>query len=274
MTGGSRALTDLGLTQYEARAYAALVRRESFTAAELAAESGIPRQRIYDVLAGLVARGFARDHHGTTTSFSATDPDTVVDALLSARRRELITVEDQAKRTARELRESWTLGRDETAPLDYVDVVRDLTVLGLRLEQMMAEAGRRILMFTKSPFVSDSEAGLKAARRVIEAGGEVRCLYESSILDDPEAVEVIVEFGQVGEQARVVERLPMRFLLTDDTRALFSLADPVAGGLTSTNIAVEHPAMVATLTYAFEKVWQDAVPWDRALRRARRGSTS
>ena len=267
-----QSLTDLGLTQYEARAYAALVRRDSFTAAELATESGIPRQRVYDVLATLVARGFARDHQGPVTRFSATDPATVVDALLMMRRRDLVTLEDRARAAARDLRDDWTLGRDETAPLDYVEVVRDLTLLGVRLEQMMTQARHQMLMFTKAPFLSDTGIGLEAITRIVQGGGEVRCVYESAALLDEQVVETIPEFLRAGEQARVVDRLPMRFLLTDGTRALFSLADPIAGSLTSTNILIEHPAMVATLTHAFERVWADAEPWDSAIRTGRQAT--
>ncbi|MBA3298327.1 MAG: TrmB family transcriptional regulator, partial [Acidobacteria bacterium] len=52
-------LTRLGLTAYEARAYVALIRRDSSTAAELARLANLPRQRVYDVLATLVDKGLA-----------------------------------------------------------------------------------------------------------------------------------------------------------------------------------------------------------------------
>jgi HTH-type transcriptional regulator, sugar sensing transcriptional regulator len=52
-------LSDLGLTNYEAKVYLALTRRGSSTAAETARVAGIPRQRIYDVLSSLVTRGLA-----------------------------------------------------------------------------------------------------------------------------------------------------------------------------------------------------------------------
>ncbi|MEV8563725.1 helix-turn-helix domain-containing protein [Streptomyces sp. NPDC051917] len=42
-------LTALGLARYEALVYLALVRRESYTAAEVAREADVPRQRVYDV---------------------------------------------------------------------------------------------------------------------------------------------------------------------------------------------------------------------------------
>src|SRR5262249_24498449 len=59
VTTGSEQLTQLGLTTYEAKAYLALLRRDSFAAADAARVAGVPRQRIYDVLATLVEKGLA-----------------------------------------------------------------------------------------------------------------------------------------------------------------------------------------------------------------------
>ncbi|MFB6219023.1 MAG: helix-turn-helix domain-containing protein, partial [Halobacteriaceae archaeon] len=43
-------LGDLGLSEYESRAYRALLRTGPATAEELSEESGVPMGRVYDVL--------------------------------------------------------------------------------------------------------------------------------------------------------------------------------------------------------------------------------
>jgi hypothetical protein len=57
-------LVGLGLTQYEAKAYVALVRRDSSTAAQVSRLAGVPRQRIYDVLSSLAEKGLAASRPG------------------------------------------------------------------------------------------------------------------------------------------------------------------------------------------------------------------
>ena len=64
-------LTRLGLTTYEAKAYLALVRRDSSTAAQVARLAGVPRQRIYDVLATLVEKGLASTRPGQVVKYAA-----------------------------------------------------------------------------------------------------------------------------------------------------------------------------------------------------------
>ena len=56
---------------YEAKAYLALLRRDSFTAAQVARLGGLPRQRIYDVLASLVEKGLAVGRPGRVVKYAA-----------------------------------------------------------------------------------------------------------------------------------------------------------------------------------------------------------
>src|SRR5207244_13349193 len=103
MDGLADSLTQLGLTGYEARAYLALTRRGGATGAELARLAGLPRQRIYDVLEGLAARGFATIRAGRPLRYSAVAPAEAIERLLEERRRELAEVETLASVPAERL---------------------------------------------------------------------------------------------------------------------------------------------------------------------------
>src|SRR6476469_6749286 len=86
-------LTRLGLTTYEAKAYLALVRRDSSTAAQVARLAGVPRQRIYDVLATLVGKGLASTRPGQVVKYAATAPERALDRLVSDHRERLADLE-------------------------------------------------------------------------------------------------------------------------------------------------------------------------------------
>lgn len=267
-------LVELGLTRYEAKAYLALIQRESYAASELATEAGIPRQRIYDVLNTLMSRGLARDWPGPVTRYAATDPQAAVDRLVGVQRQALAGLESQSEQLAANLRETWVSGRAETAPLDYVEVLRDPGLLGARFLDLQAEAESQLLTFTKAPYAMPSnQVGLEATRRIIAAGGECRCIYEPAIFDSPDVLAETWEFIRAGEGARVAEQVPMKLCLADGRRALFSLTDPIAGGLTSTNILVEHVALAETLRTAFESVWALSEPFELALERHSRSAS-
>ncbi|HTP54578.1 MAG TPA: helix-turn-helix domain-containing protein [Thermoplasmata archaeon] len=74
-------LGKVGLTQYEARAYIALVARGVGDAATLAAAAGIPRTSAYKVLEALAAKGYASPTGGKPILFRPTAPLEVAETL-------------------------------------------------------------------------------------------------------------------------------------------------------------------------------------------------
>jgi sugar-specific transcriptional regulator TrmB len=118
------ALVGLGLTSYEAQAYVALTRRARATGAEAARLAGVPRQRIYDVLEGLVARGLASVEPGRPARYAAVPPEEAVGSLLAEHRSRLDRLERETADTIARLNAAFVAGRDENDPLAYIEVLR------------------------------------------------------------------------------------------------------------------------------------------------------
>ncbi|MCL1697020.1 TrmB family transcriptional regulator [Lysinibacillus sp. BPa_S21] len=65
-------LKELGFTEYEAKAYTALVQNKHVSAYQVSKNSGIPRARIYDILNGLVEKGLVlKEETADQTTYSA-----------------------------------------------------------------------------------------------------------------------------------------------------------------------------------------------------------
>src|SRR5436853_7739155 len=103
-------LTKLGLTMYEAKAYLALIRRGSSTAAEVARLAGVPRQRIYDVLATLVEKGLALTKPGRVVKYSAAAPELAIERILTDHRQRLAGLEREAAKMVGEPTPACTAG--------------------------------------------------------------------------------------------------------------------------------------------------------------------
>ena len=90
-------LTQLGFSEYEARAYTALLKENPLTAYEIAKSSGIPTSKIYEVIKKLENRQTVQSIHGERSKmFIPVSPDeliqnykSVMEARLSAVRSEL-----------------------------------------------------------------------------------------------------------------------------------------------------------------------------------------
>src|SRR5919197_1876831 len=106
-------LTRLGLTTYEAKAYLALVRRDSSTASEVARVASLPRQRIYDVVESLLEKGLAAAHPGRVATYDAVPPNRALERLLAQQRQQLEAHARQAAALTEQLRSLYDAGREQ-----------------------------------------------------------------------------------------------------------------------------------------------------------------
>ena len=248
-------LLNLGLTGYEAAGYLALTRRGWATAAEVARLSGLPRQRVYDVLDGLVARGLATLEPGRPARYTAAAPETAVGVLLAAHRASLERLERDAADAIARLTPAYREGRAENDPLDYIELLREPAAIAARFSELEAAAERQILVFTKPPYAIEPGENV-AGLQLLERGIEARSVYERSLYDDPAQVDAVRRFVDAGEQARVVDELPLKLVVIDGRVALFTMEDPVAGSTDLTIMIVEHSGFAGLLKLAFEHAWE------------------
>ena len=261
-----RTLSDLGLTNYEARVYLALTRRGSSTAAETARVAGIPRQRIYDVLSSLVTRGLASSRPGQVTKYVATPPTDAVERLVSDHRNRLEQLERESRAVAESLTPAFDAGQEHTDPLDYIEVLRDRRAINQRFGELQAGIEHEILVFTKPPYATPPEENVEGLE--VTQSHDVYAVYELSIFDDPENVAGVRQFVQAGERARFVEELPLKLVIIDERVVLFGMEDPVAAGAELTMLVVEHPALAQVLKVAFMQVWETGMDFDEAAAHA------
>jgi sugar-specific transcriptional regulator TrmB len=249
----SAELSRLGLTTYEAKAYVALVGRDSFTAAQVARQADLPRQRIYDVLESLVSKGMAAARPGRVIKYAATEPSLAIERLVAARREELSELEGAASRTIASLSTMYAAGQRHTDPLEYIEILRDPGAINARFDELQSAATREILVFTKAPYAKPPQEnleGLSVARRL-----EARSIYERSVFDDAAVVEGVRGFIKAGEEARVVDALPLKLVIIDAAIVMFGMEDPVASGSDLTIMVVDHPSLAAVLRMAFNAYW-------------------
>ena len=255
-------LTRLGLTSYEAKAYLALLRRDSSTAAQAARLANVPRQRIYDVLASLVDKGLASTRPGQVAKYAAVAPELALERLVSDQREQLADLERQTATLIDELSPAYHAGQKEDNPLEYIEVLRDRRAINERFEELQAGIKREILVFTKPPYATPPQENVEGLE--VTKAHEARSVYELSVFDDPETTEGVRRFVEAGEKARFVPDLPLKLVIIDESIVMFGMEDPVAGSSELTIMVVEHPSLAGILKIAFNTVWEQGLTFDQA----------
>jgi sugar-specific transcriptional regulator TrmB len=145
-------LRKLGLTEYEAKAYATLVGMGEATAREVHDLSGVPRTRIYDILRDLSGKGFVEHVQGSPSYYRAVEPDHVIERL----RDDLVASID---RSTSELL-SLNLEAHGSSP---VWCVRSEWGIKNRIRVFLSKVERELIVFCRSPAIlSDHRKELKA----------------------------------------------------------------------------------------------------------------
>lgn len=259
-------LTALGLNRYEAAVYVSLLGRNHFTATEIATYAGVPRQRVYDVLDNLAAKGLCVERPGKRKrTYSAVDPSVALPTLLVAYRKQQ-ELENQHRMEMLNallptLSHMFSEGQGEVAPLDYIEVLTDRHQVADRVMTLSRQAKQEILMLFKQPLVASIEENIAEAQAV---AGHItrRGIFEERIADDPQLFGLVSQFHALGEDIHFVAEVPLKVNLYDERVAVILLRDPVSGQPNLTCLVIDHTSMAKALKVTFESLWAEGIDYE------------
>jgi HTH-type transcriptional regulator, sugar sensing transcriptional regulator len=258
-----RSLTELGLSQNEARLYLALLRLSDGTAAQLARESGVPRPKVYEALGAMESRGFCTTVGDRVTRFRPVAPEVALRDWTRHRDHE------RAALAEREQALSETLIRllpkpvapGAIQPPDYLEAVSGRTRTTETLEDIIGRAERTVWMLMQPPWLQQRGRWNVAEAAAVRRGAQVRVVYSREAVRDRDRIDGLL---RAGGECRVLPEIPMKLLVRDGVEALVSLRDARSGEQTITSVAMRHPDLAKPLGLLFRQQWKKAEPIEEA----------
>ncbi len=239
------ALRALGLTEYGARAYAALVSLGPSRAFTVAEAARVPRSKAYSVLQDLVRRGWVEAEGGRPRIHRARPPrecfdrersrlDGALDAALPAL---------EAKFTDRSTRFAGNLW-----------LLRGGAAVGARAVEMVARAREEVVLVASFPLAMDAAALPRALRVAVRRGARVRLVVPDA--SAPAVRPLVVP----GVEVRVLA-LPMRLLIVDSAQTLAAFPTPRVRGVPDANgVWNPSPEISEWMAGALPILWGRAEP--------------
>lgn len=254
-----RRLQQLGLNAYESRSYLVLLGHPKFKALELAVRAHVPRQKIYEVLDGLVEKGFAQVVQEKTKLFSAVEPSLAIPGYL-ARKRQLADqdfTDNSRAGTALidDLKILYSEGQGGRGTLDFLRIVTEPAQTAAEYRRMLADVKREYLEFSRPPYAVDP-LDEKLVRMAGSGGVACRLLLEESSLDGNHR-QRLSEYIASGVEVRVAESLPMKLAVFDGERGMLALLDPVITRPTWAAVVFHHEGMAAAMRGLFDQRWRE-----------------
>jgi HTH-type transcriptional regulator, sugar sensing transcriptional regulator len=269
----------LGFSEYEARCYLALLERKSLNVGEVSRLAGIPKPNAYESLEKLLAKGLCVSIPGKMKQYAAADPwflkEKTLENLNNSIEIELENIEEKRKEilhrkklfqedienVTNELDSLFKGNQNDGVPFDYIEILREPLQIRHRVIQLANDAKKEILAFTKPPysFVTKEQQEdqknpqLDALRRRVKT----RTIYElpQDEEDQLKLLEAASELIRLGEDARVIDELPIKLMIFDSKIALFALVDPIIGKPSVTSLVAEHQALAKSFKLLFESFW-------------------
>jgi sugar-specific transcriptional regulator TrmB len=256
-----RAFIEIGLTEREAKVYMTLLNGRMYTASELQKAVNIPRTKIYEVLNKMHSRGICTERKlGKNKIYEAIEPELALESIYSKYQNDL----NRKKKLIDQLSEVFTPifenSKSIINPLEFIEVMRDKVQIHRRYTNSVRNTKREMLTFNKGPYASDNPERLAEQEdeetKLLKRGGKTKNIYEFKEFKEVdwllESVKKTVRFGQ---EARVVEKLPIKMLIFDDEKVMFPLEQPIDVSNDLTMIYIEHKQLANACRILFNHMW-------------------
>jgi len=253
-------LIDLGLNKYEAHAYHALLNQRQLTASEISKIGGIPHGRIYNILESLVKKGFCSIILGPVKKFEIVRPTVALGKLIAERREDLNGLIDFTAK----LEAVYSASDANESPLNYIHVLTSKPVMIDKFNELHAGCKKICRGMNKPPYAQHRtfEEPLKVAKPVVEvikSGVKVMGLWEIEVDNLENFITWVKFWNEVGEEVRINRKLPLKMLIADDNKVMFTLQNQATSSREFTSIVIEHSDLTNALIELFEIYWQKSM---------------
>ncbi|MDD5363648.1 MAG: helix-turn-helix domain-containing protein [Ignavibacteria bacterium] len=261
-------LLEVGLTEYEAKVYTAMLKHDLLTALDLTKLSGVPRGRIYDIINQLIEKGFCITVPGTVKKFKADNPESAIKHLIEEQKsKENIMLE-----TARRLQERFNSRKITPKSLDYINILTSKQSQIKKFQELEETSKDFILTFSKRPYATslasmdDIIRFSEPQKAIIQKGIKSKGIYEADEAHFKNFEKWIRYFSEIGEEVRICEELPLKMLISDNSTVMLSLRNEGADKFNLLSMVVEHSDLTNALIKLFYFYWNKSMTIDQYIK--------
>jgi len=259
------AFIDIGLTEREAKVYMTLLSGKMFTVLELQEAVNIPRTKIYEVLNKLVSRSICIEKKlGRNKLYEAVEPKIALERVVESYKKDLERKEQLITQVSEVFTPIFQNSKSKVNPLEFIDVMKEKSQIHKRYTACVKSTKSQMLTFNKGPYACDTSDRLDEQEdeefKLLKRGGACKDIYELSELKEVDwLLSSVKKSLKLGQQARVVKKLPIKMLVFDQEKVMFALEQPVPEVNELTMIYIEHKQLAEACSILFYHLWDQGI---------------
>src|SRR4029077_7472940 len=243
-----RALKDFGLTEYEVKAYIALVEAGPMPASQLSTSATIPYSKIYEILGNLERKGWVESEQGRPSKYFPKPPSS---ALESSRLRMENTLRESQNDALSELKPLYERKGVQERP--DILIVRGQNNILERIKETLSRTKRELLV--AMPIVPESVISAAAPLLSLMTAHGIKVSVMVPETTDKNAIRKLKGMAEV----RVREQMFGGGMISDSSEIIILLGEEPEKGLTLA-ISSHHAGLVKFGKSYFEFLWENSKP--------------
>ena len=243
-----RALKDFDLTEYEVKAYIALVESGPMPASQLSTTAAIPYSKIYEILGNLERKGWVETEQGRPSKYFAKPPSAALD---SSRVRMESTLKSSQTDALSELQPLYERKGVQERP--DIWIVRGQNNILDRIKETLGRT--RVELLVAMPVVPESVLSMAAPLLSLMIGRGIRV---SLMVPSVTSKDVIRRLKGMAE-VRVRDQMFGGGMISDSSEIIILLGEEPEKGLTLA-ISSHHEGLVKFGKIYFEFLWENSRP--------------
>lgn len=246
-------LDSLGVSHAEQQLYEVLLHHPDQTLAELGELTKLGAARLRGLLKTLADKGMLTRTPHRPARYAPAPPDIAVEVLALRRQQEIESARLAGVAFCNRIRHT-TFSANESP----VEVIRGHATVAHRFEQIQQMARQELLILDKPPYVVEPDGEQHLLQQELQHRGvHYRTIYDREALGPAERVEKLRQLAASGEEARVLDGVPMKLVIADRR---IGLAPHDLPGDDETAVLLRSSALLDGLVTLFETLWDQATP--------------
>lgn len=242
-----------------------LLSGKMFTVLELQEAVNIPRTKIYEVLNKLVSRNICIEKKlGRNKLYEAVEPKIALERVLESYKKDIERKEELINQVSQVFTPVFQSSKSIINPLEFIDVMKENGQIHKQYTSCVKSTKREMLTFNKGPYACDTSDRLEEQEdeefKLLKRGGSCKDIYELEELKEVDwLLSSVKKSLRLGQQARVVKKLPIKMLVFDQEKVMFALEQPVPTANELTMIYIEHKQLAEACSMLFYYLWDQGI---------------
>ena len=254
-------LVDLGMSERESKVYFALLNKSKATATDLQRISGIPQNKIYEVVNSLLRKGYCAERkEGRNRIFEIVNPQ----ISLSSDFQKLDERLKQSKEIKEEINHLYSMADISSNPLDSFEVIHGNDNIHYKYCELVRKTNEELIGFGRRPYAFNTPEKSKEQNseeeKMLERGGKQRWIYEIDLEKDMAILEELKYLEKKGLNVKIAETLPLKMMIFDRKTLFIADEAPYAEKGELVMSIISQTTIINAFCALFGYFWDNSLP--------------